>query len=113
MLAGRSSGNEILYLLECKTSLYIYIYKNKFGASVCEAVLNLQMKHRTGSRQSRSLWTRPCGAKPWPALPNHHVRSLLFWDIMQFVCPYWRFRTSVGPIFEGQGIEKRESMIEV
>ena len=55
MLAGRSSGNEILYLLECKTSLYIYIYKNKFGASVCEAVLNLQMKHRTGSRQSRSL----------------------------------------------------------
>jgi len=32
--------------------------------------------------QTTSLWTRPCGTKPRPALPNH-VLSSLFWDIMQ------------------------------
>jgi len=33
--------------------------------------------------QTRSLWTRPCEAKPRPAFPNHHIRSALLWDIMQ------------------------------
>jgi len=40
----------------------------KFDTSVCEVVLNLHMKCR-----NRSLWTRPCGAKPRPASPDHLV----------------------------------------
>ena len=46
----------------------------KFGAQICEVVLNLSMQ-----RQTRSLCT-----KLKLASPNHHVRSLLFWEIIQY-----------------------------
>jgi len=46
----------------------------------CEVILNLCTKCQSGPSQARLLWTRPCGAKPWPASPNHHVKSVLFWD---------------------------------
>jgi hypothetical protein len=66
----------ILYLLECKTlSLNL--------AQICEVISNSLMKRRTIPCQSRLLWTTSCRAKPWPALPNHHVRSPLLWDVMQ------------------------------
>jgi len=45
----------------------------KFGGQICKTILNLHMKCRTTQRQTRSLWTWPCEAKPWPASPNHHV----------------------------------------
>jgi hypothetical protein len=47
------------------------IFFLKFGTWICEVVLNSRIKHQTGS-----LWTRPCGAKPRPAMQNH-VRSRL------------------------------------
>jgi len=40
--------------------------------------LNSCMKCRT-----RPLWTRPCRAKPRRLLPDRHVRSVPFYDIMQ------------------------------
>ena len=55
----------------------------KFGAQICEVILNSLMKRLTTLHQSSLLWTRSCRAKPWPALPNCHVKSPLFWDIMQ------------------------------
>jgi len=51
------------------------------------------MKHQTRLHQTGSLnWT--CGAKPQAALPYHHVRSLLFSDIMKcwVVIHHWHFR---------------------
>jgi len=45
----------------------------KFGVQICEVILNSHMKHWTWS-----FWTGPCGVKPRPALPNHHVRAALF-----------------------------------
>jgi hypothetical protein len=48
----------------------------------CEVVLNSHMKHHTWLKQTGSLWTGPCRAKPRPASPNH-ARSVLFWDITQ------------------------------
>jgi len=78
----------ILYLLECKTfSLNL--------AQIYEVIWNLLLKSWTTPRQSRFLWTTSCRAKPWPALPNHYVRSPLFWDIMQHwkVILYWHFGT--------------------
>jgi len=44
----------------------------KFGASLCEVVLNSGTKNRTGS-----LWTGPCQAKPRPASANRHMRFSL------------------------------------
>jgi len=55
----------------------------KFGVLICEVVLNLHMRYQTAPRQTGSLWTGPCGAKPRPATPNFHVKSPLFWDITQ------------------------------
>jgi len=54
------------------------------------------MKQQTGPHQTALLWTGPCGAKPRPASPNCHGRSVLFWDITQcrVVIPYWCFRKS-------------------
>jgi hypothetical protein len=69
----------------CLHQRYYHIYSNarrgfllKFGAPICEVILNLHMKHWT-----RLFWNGPWGVKPRPALQNRHVRSALFWDIMQ------------------------------
>jgi len=72
------------------------VFSPKFGAQICEFVLNSRVKCRTAPQQTKLLWTGPCGARPWPALLNHYVRSPLFWGIMQpwVVIPYWRFRTT-------------------
>jgi len=48
----------------------------KLGAEICEIILNFHMKHWTRLRQTGS-----CRVKPRPASQNHHMRSLLFWDI--------------------------------
>jgi len=47
-------------------------------------------------------------AKPRPALPNHHVRSSLFWDSMQcgVVIHYRRFRTTYHSDIQGSGNPK-------
>ena len=75
----------------------------KFCTSVCEVVLNLQMKHWTRPCQIGSLWTRPCRAKPRPASPHCHVRSAIFWGIIQHrvVIPYWHFWTTYQSHFQG------------
>ena len=90
-------GWVILFLsLESLGNMYRILMRFflKFGTQICE-VLNLWMKHWTALRQIGLLWTRPCGAKAWPASPNYHVRSLLFWDITQryIVFPCGHFRT--------------------
>jgi len=40
--------------------------------------------------------TGPCETKPRPALPNHHGRYLLYWDITQcrVAIPYQYFVTT-------------------
>jgi len=52
--------------------------------------------HQTALCQTGLLWIGPCKAKPRPTSPNHHVRSLLFSDIMQqwVVIPYRCFQTT-------------------
>jgi len=52
---------------------------------------------------TRLLWTRPCVVKSRPASPNHHVRFVRFWDIMQrrVVIPYWRFGTTYQSHLQG------------
>jgi len=53
---------------------------------MCEVILISHMKCQA----------RPCWSKPRPALPNHHARSPLFWDITQHwvVIPYQHFGTT-------------------
>ena len=55
----------------------------KFGAQICEVILNLHIKHQTAPHQTGSLWSWPNGAQQWPALSNCHRRSPLFWDMTQ------------------------------
>ena len=55
----------------------------KFGAQICEVILNLHKKRQTALHQTGSLWTWPCGAQQRPASPNCHLRSPLFWDMPQ------------------------------
>ena len=89
----------------------------KFGASICEFVLNFHMKCWTGPLQTGLLWTGPCGAELWLASPNHHVRSLLFWDITKcrFVNPYQHLRTSERSHLQGSRNPKKKehTIIEV
>jgi len=54
------------------------VFSLKFGAPICEVILNSHTEHWT-----RSFWTGPRGVKPRPASPNRHVISALFWDITQ------------------------------
>jgi len=49
------------------------VFNLKFGTYVCEIILNSSMKRCTRPRQTESLGTRKCRAKPRPAPPNHHV----------------------------------------
>ena len=48
-----------------------------------EVVLSSHVKHQTGTRQTRLLWTGLRSAKPWLASPNSHRMYALLWDIMQ------------------------------
>jgi len=82
----------------------------KCGTDICEIIWNSRMKHQTRPCQTRSLWTRLCGAKLRPALPNHHVKSLLYWDIMQcqMAVPFWCFRTTYWPHLQTSRNPKRE-----
>jgi len=82
----------------------------KFCTYICEIILNSHMKHQTGLRQTRSLWLVPSRAKLRPVLPNHHVRSLLFWDIMRccVVIPYRWFRRTHQSHLQGSRNPKRE-----
>jgi hypothetical protein len=66
--------------------------------------------HQTGS-----LWTRTCGAKPSPALPNCHVRSPVFWDVMHrwVVIPYKCFGTTCRSHLQRSRNPKQQSMIGV
>jgi len=68
----------IPYLLEYKTKFFPEIW-----CSNLQGYLKFEYKNRTALHHTRLLWTGPCEAKSWPASPNHHVRSSLFWDIMQ------------------------------
>jgi len=72
------------------------------------------MKRWTASHQIVSLCTGSCKAKPWLALPNHHVKSLFFWDIMKcwVVIPYGRFRTTYWSHLQESRIPKEQSMSE-
>jgi hypothetical protein len=54
------------------------VFSLKFGTEICEVILNLHMKHRTGLHHTGSLETGPCGAKARPASPNHGGRYALF-----------------------------------
>jgi len=49
------------------------VFPLKFGAQICEVVLDSRIKWWTAPHQSRSLWTEPCGANLWCALPYGHV----------------------------------------
>jgi len=82
----------------------------KYSAQICEVILNSHMKCQTGL-----LWTRPYTAKPEHAPPNHHVRSLFFWDVLQHwvVIPYWRFGTTYWSQLQGSRNPKEQSMTEV
>lgn len=75
----------------------------KFGTWICEAVLNLRMRHWTRPQQTGSLSMGPCRAKPSYASPNHEVRYTLFLDIMQ--CRV--IITYQHPILNWQEIQKR------
>ena len=57
------------------------------------------------------LWTIPCRVKPRPALPNHHLRSALFWDITRHrvVIPYHCFWTIYWFRFQRGEIQKTET----
>jgi len=69
---------KLLNLLKWKTRFFL-----KFSAWICEVVFNLQMKCRARPRQTRSLATGPCTAKWKHVSPNHHMKTVLFWDITQ------------------------------
>jgi len=73
------------------------------------------MKHQTAPRQTGSLWTVPCGAKPRSASPNCHVQSPLFWDITQHwvVIPYQCFGTTYQSHLQGSRNPKEQSTAEV
>jgi hypothetical protein len=63
----------------------------KFGAEMCEVVLNLHMKCQTRQQQTASLWAGPFEANQRSALPNH-MSSVRFWDIQhRVVIPYRHF----------------------
>jgi len=81
----------------------------KFCTYICEIILNSHMKHQTGLCQTKSHWLAPSRAKLRPALPNHHVRSWLFWDIMQccVVIPYRWFRRTHQSHLQGSRNPKR------
>jgi hypothetical protein len=66
---------------------------------MCKVILNSCIKCWTIRRQTGLL-----GAKPNPASPNCHVRSVLFWDITQrrVVILHWYFRTTYQYSFKGQ-----------
>jgi len=51
---------------------------------MCGVFLNSHTKRQIGLCQTGCLWTRPCGAKPSSASPNH-VRSALSWDTLHSV----------------------------
>jgi len=61
---------------------------------------------------NKLLCTGTCRAKLRPALPYCHVRSALFWDIMQrrLLIPYLHFRTTYvyQPHLQGLRNPKRE-----
>ena len=98
------------------TQMQDEVFSLNFLLKVSEVVLNLHMKHQTGLCQTGSLWTGPCRAKRSCALPNHHARYALFWDIMQLrrVIPYLHSEKPKHPIFKGQEIQTREQcMTEV
>jgi len=67
----------------------------KFGVYIYEDILNFYLRHWTGLRQTRPLWTGPCWAKTRLALPNYVIPALL-WDITQHsvVFPYRCFGTT-------------------
>jgi hypothetical protein len=87
----------------------------KSGAQMCEIILNLQMKCWTAPHQTRSYWTGPCIAKPWPASPNHHVKSPIFRNITQHrvVIPYQCFRTTYWSHLQGSRNPNEQSITEV
>jgi len=57
------------------------VFHLKFGAEICEVVVDLHIMRWIAPHQTRSLWTKPCGAKTWSVLPYCHVRSVLILDM--------------------------------
>ena len=80
-----------------------------------DIILNPCMKCQTALYQTQLLSTRPCGAKPLPALPYCHVRYAFFQDITQHrvVIPYWRFGTNYRSHLQGSSNPKEQSMTKV
>jgi hypothetical protein len=100
-----SHTTDLPYLLEFKTRFFSL----QSGAWIREVVLNSHMKHQTGLRWTRLLWT---GAKPRPALPNCQVRYTLFWDITQRrdVMPCRRYGTSYQSHLQGSRNAKERTL---
>jgi hypothetical protein len=81
------------YLLKCKTRFFFTV-----DALRCQVVLNSRIRSQT-----KSLWIGPWAAKPRHVSPNHHVWSVLFWDITQsrVVIPYQCFGTTYQSQLQG------------
>jgi len=90
------------------------VFSFQFGTQTCKVICKSNMKFWTASYQTVSLCTGSCRAKPWLALPNHHVRSLFFWDITKcwVVIPYGRFRTTYWSHLQESRNPKEHSMSE-
>jgi hypothetical protein len=69
------------------------------------------MKCRARQCHTRLLWRGPCGAKPRPPSPNHHMRSASFWDFMQrrAVIPYRHFSTTYRSQLQGSRNQKKRT----
>ena len=85
----------------------------KFGTEICVVMLNSFLKRWTLPCWTWSLWTAPCGAKPWPASPDC-VRSALFWDITQcrVLIPHHRFGTTYHSQLQGSRNPKERTQHE-
>ena len=100
----KSNGNfASTILLECKTSIWCL-----------NMWVHLKFTYEALDH-TRLLWTGPCRAKPWPASPNCHVRSPVFWDIMHHwvVIPYWNFGTTYLSHLQGLRNPKEQSTTDV
>jgi hypothetical protein len=87
----------------------------KFGAKMCAVILKSCTKCRTKPCQTGSLWTGPCGDKQRSGSPNHHMWSVLLWDIKQHavIIHYRHFGTTYWPHLQGSRNLKEHSMIQV
>ena len=101
-----------VFLITVFSQMQDLVFFFKRGAEICDIIINSFMKCRTAVHQTRLLSTRPCRAKPLPALPYCHVRYVHIAQ-QRVVIPYQHFGTIYLSHLQGSSNPKGQSMTEV